>query len=45
MENLKDLFNIVNLNSLLGEYTTPLLKGIEDLTLDFSNCSHSFSSD
>ena len=34
MENLKDLFNIVNLNSLLGEYTTPLLKGVEALTLD-----------
>ena len=34
MENLKDLFNIVNLNNLLGEYTTPLLNGIEALTLD-----------
>lgn len=34
MDNLKDLFNIVNLNTLLGEYTTPLLKGVEALTLD-----------
>ena len=34
MENLKDLFSIMDLNKLLSMYTDPILKGIENLTLD-----------
>lgn len=34
MEKLKDLFSIMDLNNLISQYTTPLLNGIRDLTLD-----------
>ncbi len=34
MDNLKDLFSIMDLNKLLTMYTDPMIKGVENLTLD-----------